>query len=808
MGSLDMAEDLGQQLPATRNLHECLSRAEELAARRKHTVVGLDHLLMALAEDPDALGVLLACRVEVEAMCADLLRKLGPEARALSPNAVPPTQDITVQNLMAHASAAAQKSARTEVDGANVITAIISGEGGLITHKILARHGLTFDDAMKNLTGKSNADAKSTEAADKAGDKSADDQPAKSSSQDNNPPSKGPAPTLKIALRHPPEAAARNQGAAADNKKPAAANARQASPQKRPATKEDQATQQATQDGASTGLIDTDDLLAADDPRYNPLEDGIIQAEAPNSDRRPPPPADQHGQETQQPGKKPHAFPGKFPGQVKINQVKKSQQRPGFGRRPAPPSMRPDGEKPQSALPDASDESPASTPRSKVASGAQEPPEGAASKARSPLPGAKPARPPSPVETDDSRDPATLRSMAPEKAAPPPHARNQTAPETTHQQPPEDRSPAGSAMPPPHPDQSPLPQKAFDETAFVPPPPQNLPPADATPAPPNPLRDDQSVKAQPPQWNPADISSQASATQRGLPPHQQAASHQPLPPNAQLHGQIPTQIPTQIQSQIPGQIPGQFPSHQMPPPAQPQGHPAPPQNQPPAGPPPEGPPQGYSPLPQDNTARMDDIANSIRRSQAQMEQHADQDHVVENIPKVMRVGKVHYVEVRVARFTNAELDLDSDNYGLRSKAEKKQITKAITVRLTGPDGLFLIDSATASTQWSELHGATGNDADFAVWRWRVLPRRPGQSKLRLDITVRAAGQNAVSAEIPVQPSKSFEVKITRNYASLLKRLVIWGTIFALGFGIDRYGPTVVEGAKSKVQTLLTGAEDD
>ena len=95
---------------------------------------------------------------------------------------------------------------------------------------------------------------------------------------------------------------------------------------------------------------------------------------------------------------------------------------------------------------------------------------------------------------------------------------------------------------------------------------------------------------------------------------------------------------------------------------------------------------------------------------------------------------------------------------------------------------------------------------------RILPSGAGAScglsKLRLDITVRAAGQGAVSAEIPVQPSKSFDIKITRNYLSLLKRLLIWGTIFALGFGIAKYGPMVFEGTKSQVQTLLTQPDDE
>jgi hypothetical protein len=101
-----------------------------------------------------------------------------------------------------------------------------------------------------------------------------------------------------------------------------------------------------------------------------------------------------------------------------------------------------------------------------------------------------------------------------------------------------------------------------------------------------------------------------------------------------------------------------------------------------------------------------------------------------------------------------------------------------------------------------------DDADFAIWRWRVLPRKAGVSKLRLDVTVRATGDNGLSAEIPVQPSKSFEIKVTPNYGRLFKRFAAIALLFGLGFVLAKYGPTAYESGVEKVTEILSDNDDE
>ena len=54
----------------------------------------------------------------------------------------------------------------------------------------------------------------------------------------------------------------------------------------------------------------------------------------------------------------------------------------------------------------------------------------------------------------------------------------------------------------------------------------------------------------------------------------------------------------------------------------------------------------------------------------------------------MRKGGEEFIEVRVARYSNMELELGLQNYGLKAVRQEGKITKALTVRLSGLEGKF------------------------------------------------------------------------------------------------------------------------
>jgi ATP-dependent Clp protease ATP-binding subunit ClpA len=111
----------------SRTLEKTLRRALALANARQHEYATLEHLLMALTEDQDALAVLKACAVEVERLRASLMDFLDHELSGL---AVEGTVDAKptagFQRVIQRAAIHVQSSGRQEVTGANVLVALFS----------------------------------------------------------------------------------------------------------------------------------------------------------------------------------------------------------------------------------------------------------------------------------------------------------------------------------------------------------------------------------------------------------------------------------------------------------------------------------------------------------------------------------------------------------------------------------------------------------------------------------------------------------------------------------------------------------
>ncbi len=111
----------------SRNLEQSLHRALAHANERRHEYATLEHLLMALTEDQDALAVLKACGVELEKLRADLKSYLDTELRGLISNRggeAKPTAGF--QRVLQRAAIHVQSSGREEVTGANVLVAMFS----------------------------------------------------------------------------------------------------------------------------------------------------------------------------------------------------------------------------------------------------------------------------------------------------------------------------------------------------------------------------------------------------------------------------------------------------------------------------------------------------------------------------------------------------------------------------------------------------------------------------------------------------------------------------------------------------------
>jgi ATP-dependent Clp protease ATP-binding subunit ClpA len=112
----------------SKTLEEAIHAALALANARRHELATLEHLLLALVDEPDAAKVMQACSVDLEALRKTLLEFVEDDLSTLVTNvegseAVP---TAAFQRVIQRAAIHVQSSGRTEVTGANVLVAIFA----------------------------------------------------------------------------------------------------------------------------------------------------------------------------------------------------------------------------------------------------------------------------------------------------------------------------------------------------------------------------------------------------------------------------------------------------------------------------------------------------------------------------------------------------------------------------------------------------------------------------------------------------------------------------------------------------------
>jgi ATP-dependent Clp protease ATP-binding subunit ClpA len=111
----------------SRNLEKTLHRALAHANERRHEYATLEHLLLALTEDQDAVAVLRACTVDLEKLRRDLIGYVDNELVNLVSNHVEDAKPTaSFQRVLQRAAIHVQSSGREEVTGANVLVAMFA----------------------------------------------------------------------------------------------------------------------------------------------------------------------------------------------------------------------------------------------------------------------------------------------------------------------------------------------------------------------------------------------------------------------------------------------------------------------------------------------------------------------------------------------------------------------------------------------------------------------------------------------------------------------------------------------------------
>ena len=111
----------------SRNLEKSLHRALAHANERHHEYATLEHLLLALTEDQDAVAVFRACGVDLDRLRREVLNYIDNElANLVAAHGDDAKPTASFQRVLQRAAIHVQSSGREEVTGANVLVAMFA----------------------------------------------------------------------------------------------------------------------------------------------------------------------------------------------------------------------------------------------------------------------------------------------------------------------------------------------------------------------------------------------------------------------------------------------------------------------------------------------------------------------------------------------------------------------------------------------------------------------------------------------------------------------------------------------------------
>jgi ATP-dependent Clp protease ATP-binding subunit ClpA len=137
----------------SREFESTLNIAANTARSKLHEFIAVEHLLLALINDPSAREILLACNAELEELRGDLMDFIDTQIPIITEPEINPEVEQTLgfQRVIQRAVFHVQSSGNREVTGANVLVAIF-GEKESQAVYFLRKQGVTRGDVVNFIT--------------------------------------------------------------------------------------------------------------------------------------------------------------------------------------------------------------------------------------------------------------------------------------------------------------------------------------------------------------------------------------------------------------------------------------------------------------------------------------------------------------------------------------------------------------------------------------------------------------------------------------------------------------------------------
>ncbi len=148
---------------------------------------------------------------------------------------------------------------------------------------------------------------------------------------------------------------------------------------------------------------------------------------------------------------------------------------------------------------------------------------------------------------------------------------------------------------------------------------------------------------------------------------------------------------------------------------------------------------------------------------------------LETIPRTLRLARGQIVEIRLGKEQAGQLFARP---GQRPQQGGEAI-RAVSVRLSAPEGGFFIETMTPETQWLLNRPGTAGEEPFGSWSWAVVPNETGRQTLAVSVSVRDIDANGVLTGSQVA-EELIKIRVGANLGRFLGGLI--RTLFLLSAG--------------------------
>src|SRR2546429_3489052 len=122
------------------------------ARQKRHEFITVEHLLLALLDNPSAAEILRACGANMDTLRKNVMQRIAQKTSVIPSDREVDTQPtLSFQRVIQRAILHVQSSGKKEVTGANVLVAIF-GEKDSHAARMLEKHGITRQDVVNYIS--------------------------------------------------------------------------------------------------------------------------------------------------------------------------------------------------------------------------------------------------------------------------------------------------------------------------------------------------------------------------------------------------------------------------------------------------------------------------------------------------------------------------------------------------------------------------------------------------------------------------------------------------------------------------------